>query len=97
MTQPAYNDPMDISNIEAKLRELDGLPSKVRSWDVIEGEDATSESAIWVWITLDRSDTSPVERAEIRQRVRDAVHTAANESTWVYVRFRDEVPEAQEA
>lgn len=97
MTQQAYNDQMDTRLIETKLREIKDLPTKVRSWEVFEGEDATSESAIWVWITLDRSDTSPSERAEIRQRVRDAVHAAANESTWVYVRFSDEVAEAKEA
>lgn len=88
---------MDTSLIETRLRKIADLPVKVRAWDVVEGEDATSESAIWVWVTLDESDTSPSDRAEIRQRVRDAVHSAANNSTWVYVRFRDEVEEAKQA
>lgn len=88
---------MDTQLIESRLKEIKGLPVKVRSWDVMEGEDATSDSAIWVWVTLERPDAAPADRAKVRQRVRDAIRDAANDSAWVYVRFRDEIEEAQEA
>ena len=96
MTLQAYNRPMDASAIKESLEKIEDLPVPVHSWDVMEGEDATSDAAIWVWITLDNADTSPSERAEIRRRVRDAVHASTDDS-WVYVRFRDEVEEAKQA
>jgi len=85
---------MTVADIESRLGELHGLPTPVRSWIVEMGADETDESAVWVWITLDREfdEVTAEERAELREFVRTSVRAwVGDEAHWVYVRFHDGV------
>jgi hypothetical protein len=79
---------MDTTQIESKLKDLEGLPSHVRSWKVEQGKDATSDPAIWVWAVLDRDETDPRRRAAIRKKVLETLRDKENSASLVYVRFR---------
>ncbi len=79
---------MHTSQIESRLKDLQGLPSNVRSWKVEQGEDATSDQAIWVWVVLDRDEKDPKQRAAIRKKVLEALRGRGESADLVYVRFR---------
>jgi hypothetical protein len=76
------------ATIESALRELRHLPTRVSSWHVETGPDATEQSAVWVWATLENEDVDAATRAQVRDIVRDAVRRASDPAPWVYVRFR---------
>ena len=84
---------MDTNQIESKLKGLQGLPFNVRSWKVEQGEDATSDQAIWVWAVLDSDESDPKERAVIRKKVLEALRGKGEAADWVYVRFRTQSEE----
>jgi hypothetical protein len=74
--------------IESVLRELRNLPTRVGSWRVETGPDATDGSAVWVWATLEEENVDAATRARLRDTVREAVRRASEAAPWVYVRFR---------
>ena len=85
---------MTVPEIESKLKELSGLPTPVRSWIVQMGLDTTDESAVWVWVTLEREydEVDAKERADLRELVRASVRDWVGEDAhWVYVRFHEGV------
>ena len=80
---------MTSATIESILQNLPNLPVPVRSWRVEMGPDATEESAVWVWATLDDENADRNTRARLRDLVKEAVSKVPNTlSPWVYVRFR---------
>lgn len=81
---------MKINEIESTLRSLKKshkLPH-VKSWKVEEGQDATDNTAIWIWITVDDKHINPAVRAHLRDVVRHKVREGSENHPWVYVRFR---------
>ena len=83
---------MTTADIESRLKELDGLPTPVRSWIVELGSDSTDEPAVWVWMVLEREfdEVDRQARADLRDLVRASVRDwVGDEANWVYVRFHD--------
>ena len=83
---------MTTADIESRLKELDGLPTPVRSWIVAMGPDSTDEPAVWVWMVLEREfdEVDRQARADLRDLVRASVRDwVGDEAHWVYVRFHD--------
>ena len=83
---------MTTADIESRLKELDGLPTPVRSWIVAMGPDSTDEPAVWVWMVLEREfdEVDRQARADLRDLVRASVRDwVGDEANWVYVRFHD--------
>jgi hypothetical protein len=79
---------VETSQIQNTLQHLKGLPYPVDAWKVEQGEDATGDPAIWVWVVLNRDETDPEPRAVIRKAVRSALSSGAEGEHTVYVRFR---------
>jgi hypothetical protein len=83
---------MSPEEVRQVLERLE-LPVTVRGWEVESGPDWAGKSAVWVWAILkdEDFDLDPEIRADVRERIREAVRlAAAGEEPWVYVRFRAE-------
>jgi hypothetical protein len=81
---------MKVATIDSaldELRQAQTLPAPVRSWRVELGPDATGDSAVWVWITVD-DELDFQTRNQLRELVRQTIGGTTEDPPWVYVRFR---------